>query len=40
MSIYSGFGTREQEINYNNYLNKMILLIEKRVVWNIKESIP
>ena len=39
MSVYSGFGTREQETKYNNYLNKTILLIEKRLVWGIKEGI-
>ena len=38
MSIYSGFGTRQQESTYNSLVESIIKLLQSKVVSNIKNE--
>lgn len=32
MSVYSGFATRQQETSYNQHVERLIMLLQKRVI--------
>jgi hypothetical protein len=38
MSVYSGFATRIQETQYNACIERVLLLLCKRTIWNIKDG--
>lgn len=36
MSIYSGFGTRQEESVYNSLVESTIKIMQSKVIWNLK----
>ena len=40
MSIYSGFGTRQQETHYNKTVEKLIFLMADNIIYTHLDGIP
>lgn len=38
MSVYSGFATRQQETYYNQSAEKLIYLLQKKIIWYDKKG--